>query len=292
MHLPPVRPRVRAWVQGSRAEFADQVSLRAGAPPGVNTGCHLKRAAFGLGHADALETGHVPVVRTGPGARFVRFGLAVARTARSPGATRLPCSSSGSWPAARTSLLPVATTTWVYVRGVGRSSGLMHSGVIGVVCGSRQELPGLWDGDFQVASGWACSPGRSAGFPPVTVAPARASATRCGALTVRQWSCADSVRLTAMASPAARDPGPCGDLGPVPDGGESGLDRGGGARVHPVPGGVVVERQQLVQVTGDLRGCLREFGGVGRAGLARRASRQQAETLPAPGPAPGIPGNL
>ena len=32
-------------------------------------------------------------------------------------------------------------------------------------------------------------------------------------------------------------------------------------------GGVVVERQQLVQVTGDLRGCLREFGTVSRAGL-------------------------
>jgi hypothetical protein len=58
-----------------------------------------------------------------------------------------------------------------------------------------------------------------------------------------------------------------GDLGPVPDGGESGLDRVGGAQVHPVLGGVVVERQQLVQVTGDLRGCLRESGAVGRAGL-------------------------
>jgi hypothetical protein len=34
-----------------------------------------------------------------------------------------------------------------------------------------------------------------------------------------------------------------------------------------VLGGVVVERQQLVQVTGDLRGCLWELGAVGRAGL-------------------------
>ena len=40
------------------------------------------------------------------------------------------------------------------------------------------------------------------------VAHTRTSATRCGALTMRQWSCADSISLNAMASPAARDPGP------------------------------------------------------------------------------------
>ncbi len=33
-------------------------------------------------------------------------------------------------PETNTNLLPVATTTWVYVAGVGRSSGLMHSSVI------------------------------------------------------------------------------------------------------------------------------------------------------------------
>ena len=54
----------------------------------------------------------------------------------------------------------------------------------------------------------AGSPGRSASFPLMKVAPARTSATRCGALTMRQWSCADSISLNAMASPAARDPGP------------------------------------------------------------------------------------
>ena len=45
-------------------------------------------------------------------------------------------------------------------------------------------------------------------LPPVKVAPARTRATRWGALTARHRSCADSISLNAMASPAARDPGP------------------------------------------------------------------------------------
>src|ERR671919_411675 len=61
-----------------------------------------------------------------------------AWTARSPEPTRLPCSSSGSWPAMNTNLLPVATTTWVYVTGVGRSSGLMPSSVIALGAGAEQ----------------------------------------------------------------------------------------------------------------------------------------------------------
>src|SRR5438046_5337505 len=40
------------------------------------------------------------------------------------------------------------------------------------------------------------------------VAPARTRATRWGALTARQRSCADSMSLNAMARPAAREPGP------------------------------------------------------------------------------------
>jgi hypothetical protein len=40
------------------------------------------------------------------------------------------------------------------------------------------------------------------------VAPARTRATRWGALTARQRSCADSISLNAIASPAAREPGP------------------------------------------------------------------------------------
>jgi hypothetical protein len=71
---------------------------------------------------------------------------------------------------------------------------------------------------------------------------------------------------TATWAHIRRVGGSSGDLGPVPDGGESGLDRAGGAQVHPVPGGVVAERQQSAWVTGDLRGCLRESGAVGRAG--------------------------
>jgi hypothetical protein len=53
-----------------------------------------------------------------------------------------------------------------------------------------------------------------------------------------------------------------GDLGPVPDRGEGGLDRVGGPQVDPVLGGVVVERQQLVKVIGDLRDGLRELRPV------------------------------
>ena len=45
-------------------------------------------------------------------------------------ANELPCVSSGCWPETNTNLVPVATTTWVYISGIGRSSGLMHSSVI------------------------------------------------------------------------------------------------------------------------------------------------------------------
>src|SRR6266571_3348079 len=57
-------------------------------------------------------------------------------------------------------------------------------------------------------------------------------------------------------------------LRPVTDGGERRLDRGGGAQVHPVLGGEVVERQQLVDVVGDLGDGLAELGAVGQ--LERR----------------------
>lgn len=40
------------------------------------------------------------------------------------------------------------------------------------------------------------------------VAPARTSATSCGAFTARQRACADSISLNAIASPAAREPDP------------------------------------------------------------------------------------
>ena len=40
------------------------------------------------------------------------------------------------------------------------------------------------------------------------VAPTRTRATRWGALTARQRSCADSISLNAIARPAAREPGP------------------------------------------------------------------------------------
>src|SRR5215831_2303031 len=96
-------------------------------------------------------------------------------------------------------------------------------------------------------------------LPFMKVAPSRTRATRCGALTMRQWSWADWISLKAMASPAARDPGPlvtlvrCRTVAKV----DSIVSR---MQVHPVLGGVVEERQQLVDVVGDLRGCLGEPG--------------------------------
>jgi hypothetical protein len=65
-----------------------------------------------------------------------------AWTARSPAPTRLPSASSGSWPATNTNRLPVATATWLYVGGVGRSSGLMSSSVIdGLVSPTEPLVP-------------------------------------------------------------------------------------------------------------------------------------------------------
>src|SRR5665648_1008489 len=46
-------------------------------------------------------------------------------------------------------------------------------------------------------------------------------------------------------------PGALGDLGAVADGGEGRLDRVRGPQVDPVLGGVVVEREQLLDVIGD-----------------------------------------
>ena len=45
-------------------------------------------------------------------------------------------------------------------------------------------------------------------MPASNVAPARTRATRCGAFTARQRAWAASISLKAMASPAAREPGP------------------------------------------------------------------------------------
>ena len=45
-------------------------------------------------------------------------------------------------------------------------------------------------------------------LPFLNTAPARTSATRWGALTARHRGCADSMSLNAIATPAAREPGP------------------------------------------------------------------------------------
>src|SRR3954470_10084283 len=63
-------------------------------------------------------------------------------------------------------------------------------------------------------------------------------------------------QLERHRDPGGLGPRPLGDLGPVPDGREGGLDRVRGAQVDPVFGRVVVERQQLLQIVGDLRSRL------------------------------------
>src|ERR1700731_1754529 len=45
-------------------------------------------------------------------------------------------------------------------------------------------------------------------LPFLNTAPAWTSATRWGALTARHRACADSMSLNAIATPAAREPGP------------------------------------------------------------------------------------
>src|SRR6266542_5443281 len=99
-------------------------------------------------------------------------------------------------------------------------------------------------------------------LPFLNAAPARTSATRWGALTARHRVCADSMSLNAIATPAAREPGPLVTRLAKPDGGEGGLDRVGGAQVDPVLGGVGVEGQQHVEVVGDLGGRLGPLGAV------------------------------
>src|SRR5438477_2172586 len=96
------------------------------------------------------------------------------------------------------------------------------------------------------------------------VAPARTRATRWGALTARQRSCADSMSLNAIASPAAREPGPLvtfvrwRTVAKVDS-----INRVGGPQVDPVLARVVIEGEQLVQVVGDLRDGFGELGTVG-----------------------------
>src|SRR3954451_7913215 len=95
-------------------------------------------------------------------------------------------------------------------------------------------------------------PVRSTRWPRSKRAPARTRATRCGALTARQRCWAASMSLNAIARPAALEPGPLVTLVRVPDGGEGRLDRVRGTQMDPVLGGVVVEREELVEVVGDL----------------------------------------
>lgn len=106
----------------------------------------------------------------------------------------------------------------------------------------------------------------------MNVDPARTRATRCGAFTMRQWPWAAWMSLKAMARPAALDPGPlvtfvlCRTVAKVDD-------WVGGAQMHPVLARVVVEREQLVEVIGDLRGGLGELRPVSGVKRIRRGPR-------------------
>src|SRR3954453_9210190 len=101
--------------------------------------------------------------------------------------------------------------------------------------------------------------GRSTSLPRSKRAPARTSATSCGALTARQRAWAASMSLNAIARPAAFEPGPLVTL--VRRRTVAKVDSiVRGAQMHPVFGGKVVEAQQLVQTVGDLGDGLAELG--------------------------------
>ena len=101
---------------------------------------------------------------------------------------------------------------------------------------------------------------------------ARTSATRWGALTARQRSCAAMISLSPMASPAAFEPGPrvifvrCRTVAKVDP-------MGRGPQMHPVLGRVVVEGEQLPGVVGELGDRLGELRAVRVAESADRLLR-------------------
>src|SRR3954464_4153232 len=94
--------------------------------------------------------------------------------------------------------------------------------------------------------------GRSTSLPFSKRAPARTRATRCGALTARQRDWAASMSLNAIATPAAREPGPlvtrCRSR-TVAKVDSIGLVV---RRWLQCSAGVVVEGEQDVEVVGDL----------------------------------------
>src|ERR1022692_1378163 len=104
-------------------------------------------------------------------------------------------------------------------------------------------------------------------WPRAKRAPARTSATRWGAFTARQRSCADSMSLNAIARPAAREPGPLVTL--VRRLTVAKVDSSvGRAQVDPVLGGVVAGREQPAGIADDLHYCLGELRPVPRSARA------------------------
>ncbi len=93
--------------------------------------------------------------------------------------------------------------------------------------------------------------------------------------------------LNAIASPAAREPGPrvifvrCRTVANVDP------DRVGGAQVDPVLGGEVVDGEQLLEVVGDLRDGLGEPRDVGGLEAVHRG-QGVAAVLGAPDPGQGL----
>ena len=90
-------------------------------------------------------------------------------------------------------------------------------------------------------------------------APARTKATRWGALTARRASGLGGLNQFEGHREDGGVGGGLGELAAVSDSGEGGLDRVGRAQVLPVPGGIVVECQQLGDIAGDLGTALGNF---------------------------------
>src|SRR6266851_3853840 len=115
------------------------------------------------------------------------------------------CSAGGDdLPAARVEFAGVEITLHLLVPPPGRGDVVTHGGLMQL----EAELAVGGCGRPQCDGGHAAAcPGRSTSLPLMKVAPPRTRATRCGALTMRQRSWADSMSLKAMARPAAREPG-------------------------------------------------------------------------------------
>ena len=114
---------------------------------------------------------------------------------------------------------------------------------------------------------------RSTSLPLLNVAPARTSGTRCGALTARQRRLCSLDEFEGHRDPCGPRAWSFGHALAQADGRKRRLDWVRGPQMDPVLGGVVVEREEHVDVVGDLH---RGFGPLGPVITLERLHRRQS----------------